>query len=230
MSLKDKSADFYASDIIHYKNGLKFNINSKYGVKEISTRLYGEFTIENILLAIASLAKNKKKYNSYTEKICELKPLEGRLNKYERKNFPIVFIDYAHTPDAIRKILVSIKKHFPNKEIITLFGCGGDRSCEKRELMGMIADKYSEKIIITNDNPRSENPRKIAEQIVNGINKKSNFKIVLDRRKAIIECVSRKNTDRIVLILGKGHEKKQIIKENIINFSDEKEVLRVFKL
>ena len=230
VSLKDKSADFYASDIIYNENGLKFNINSKYGVKEISTKLYGEFTIKNILLAIASLAKNKKKYNLYVEKICELKPLEGRLNKYERKKFPIVFIDYAHTPDAIRKILVSIKKHFPNKEIITLFGCGGDRSYEKRELMGMIADKYSEKIIITNDNPRSENPRKIAEQIVNGINKKSNFKIVLDRRKAIIECVSRKNTDRIVLILGKGHEKKQIIKENIIDFSDEKEVLRVFKL
>ena len=96
--------------------------------------------------------------------------------------------------------------------------------------MGMIADKYSEKIIITNDNPRSENPRKIAEQIVNGINKKSNFKIVLDRRKAITECVSRKNIDRIVLILGKGHEKKQIIKENIIDFSDKKEVLRAFKL
>ena len=96
--------------------------------------------------------------------------------------------------------------------------------------MGKIADKYSEKIIITNDNPRSENPRKIAKQIVYGINKKSNFKIVLDRRKAIIDCVSRKNTDRIVLILGKGHEKKQIIKENIIDFSDKKEVLRVFKL
>ena len=230
ISLKDKAADFYASDIIHYKDGLKFNINSKYGTKEISIKLYGEFTIENILLAIASLVNNKKEYNLYTKKICELMPLEGRLNKYTRKKFPIVFVDFAHTPDAIKKILLSIKKHFPDKKIITLFGCGGDRSYEKRELMGKIAGQYSEKIFIANDNPRSEDPKKIAEQIVKGINKNSNFKVILDRRKAIIECVSSKNKDRIVLILGKGHEKKQIIKGNIKDFSDKQEVLRAFKL
>ncbi len=212
------------------KDGLKFNINSKYGTKEISIKLYGEFTIENILLAIASLVKNKKEYNLYSKKICELMPLEGRLNKYTSKKFPIVFIDFAHTPDAIKKILVSIKKHFPGKKIITLFGCGGDRSYEKRELMGKIAGQYSDKIFIANDNPRSEDPKKIAEQIVKGINKKSNFKVLLDRRKAIIECVSSKNIDKIVLILGKGHEKKQIIKGNTIDFSDEQEVLRAFKL
>ena len=230
ISLKDKDADFYASDIIHYKDGLKFNINSKYGTKEISIKLYGEFTIENILLAIASLVKNKKEYNLYAKKICELMPLEGRLNKYVKKQFPIVFIDFAHTPDAIKKILVSIKKHFSDKKIITLFGCGGDRSYEKRELMGKIAGEYSEKIYIANDNPRSEDPKKIAAQIVKGINKKSNFKVILDRRKAIIECVNSKYKDRIVLILGKGHEKKQIIKGNIIDFSDKQEVLRAFKL
>ena len=129
------------------------------------------FSIENILLAIASLVKNKKEYNLYTKKIGELMPLEGRLNKYTRKKFPIVFIDFAHTPDAIKKILLSIKKHFPDKKIITLFGCGGDRSYEKRKLMGKIADQYSEKIFIANDNPRSEDPKKIAKQIVKGINK-----------------------------------------------------------
>ena len=100
-----------------------------------------------------------------------------------KKNFPLVFIDYAHTPDAIRKTLVSVKRHFPEKDIITIFGCGGDRSHDKRKIMGNIADKYSEQIIITNDNPRREKPEKIANQISKGIDIKSNFEIILDRKK-----------------------------------------------
>ncbi len=118
--------------------------------------------------------------------------------------------------------------HFPEKDIITIFGCGGDRSHDKRKVMGSIADKYSEQIIITNDNPRGEKPEKIANQISKGINIKSDYKIILDRKKAIKKCVTKKNRDKIVLILGKGHEVKQIINQNMFHFSDKDEVLKSF--
>ncbi|MAR77413.1 MAG: UDP-N-acetylmuramoyl-L-alanyl-D-glutamate--2,6-diaminopimelate ligase [Gammaproteobacteria bacterium] len=230
VSIHNKEANFYASNITYSESGINFCINSIYGKKNIKTKLYGDFTIENILLTIASIVKNKKEYNFFSNKISDLKPLEGRLNKYVKKSFPIVFIDFAHTPDAIKKTLVSIKKHFPKEDIITLFGCGGERSSDKRKIMGKIADSYSNEIIITNDNPRGENPKKIANQIVEGINKHSNYQVILNRSKAIRKCITSENKNKIVLILGKGHETKQIFKKNSIHFSDKEEVQKAFKL
>ena len=228
VSVNKNIADYYVDDIVYSEKGINFCINSKYGKKYIKTKLYGEYTMENILLAIASIVKNKKEFNFFSSKIKDIKPLDGRLNKYVKKNFPLVFIDYAHTPDAIRKTLVSVKRHFPEKNIITIFGCGGDRSHDKRKIMGNIADKYSEQIIITNDNPRREKPEKIANQISKGIDIKSNFEIILDRKKAIKKYVTKKNRNKIVLILGKGHEVTQIINKNIYYFSDQEEVLKSF--
>ena len=230
VSLYNRSATFYASNITYLESGINFCINSIYGKKNISTKLYGNFTIENILLAIATIVKNKKEYNFFSDRISNLKPLDGRLNKYYKKDFPIVFVDFAHTPDAIKKTLVSIKKHFPEKDIITLFGCGGERSSDKRKVMGSIADKYSNEIIITNDNPRNENPNKIVNQIIEGINKNSNYRIIFNRSNAIKYCITSKNKNKIVLILGKGHEKKQIQKNKVVYFSDKEEVQRAFKL
>ncbi len=230
VSLYNKDATFYASNITYSESGINFCINSIYGKKNIKTKLYGNFTIENILLSIATIVKNKKEYNFFSNKISNLRPLDGRLNKYNKKNFPIVFVDYAHTPDAIKKTLVSIKKHFPKKDIVTMFGCGGERSSDKRKIMGSIADKYSNEIIITNDNPRNENPKGIANQIIEGINKNSNYRVIFNRSSAIKHCITNKNKNKIVLILGKGHEKKQIQKNNVIYFSDKDEVQKSFKL
>ena len=224
VSIINKNADYYASNIMYSENGLDFNIHSKYGSRSVSTKLFGEFTIENILLAIATLSNNKKEYDFYTKNVHHLKPLKGRLNKYKKKDFPITFIDFAHSPDAVKKVLISIKKHFPKKDIVTVFGCGGDRSQEKRKIMGTIVDKYSKKLIITNDNPRNENPHKIAKQIMSGLKKNSDFKIILDRRLAIKNVIRKTNKNKIVLVLGKGHEKNQVIKNNIYKFSDEDEV------
>ena len=225
VSLKNNKADFYASKISFTENGTKFMINSKYGSKEINTSFYGEYFITNILLSIAILAKSKKEFILYTSKLCKLVSVDGRLNKYWRKNYPIIFIDYAHTPDALKKSLFSIKKHFPKRNITSIFGCGGDRDIKKRKIMGQIADKFSNKVIITNDNPRSEDPAKIAKQIISGINKKSNYQVILDRRKAIKKSISKDYSNEVILVFGKGHEKTQILKNKVLNFSDKKEVL-----
>ena len=228
VSLYNNAANYYASNILYSKDGINFCINSKYGKKNTKIKLYGEFSVENILLAIASIVKNKKDYCFFLKKIEDLKPLQGRLNKYVKKNFPIVFIDFAHTPDAFQKTLVSIKKHFPNTDLITVFGCGGERSSSKRKIMGEIADKYSNEIIITNDNPRNEDPREITNQIVSGICKNSNFKVIHDRSEAICNSVTSENKNKIVLILGKGHETEQIIEQDKIYFSDKEEVQKAF--
>ena len=228
ISLKNNSADFYASKISYTQNGTKFIINSKYGFKEINTSLYGDYFIINILLSIATLVKNKKEFTLYTSKLDKLISVDGRLNQYYKKNYPIVFIDFAHTPDALRKTLLSVKKHYPEKNITSIFGCGGDRDMKKRKIMGQIAEAYSNKVIITNDNPRNENPIKIAKQIISGIDKKSNYQIILDRRNAIKKSISKDYSNEVVLIFGKGHEKTQILKNKILNFSDKEEVLKAF--
>ena len=230
VSLRNKKADFYSSDIVYLKKGISFTINSKYGKRKIITNLYGEFSITNILLSIAALATSKSKYNFYVENIKNLKPVEGRMNIYYKKNFPLVFIDFAHTPDSIKNVLTSIRKHYPDNKIITVFGCGGDRDKEKRKIMGKIVSKLSDEIIITNDNPRNENPKKISSDIVSGLGSEKKFKIILKRNAAIRKCLNKKNSKKIALILGKGHEEFQIIKNKRIRYSDSKEVLKTLKL
>ena len=230
VSLRNKKADFYSSDIVYLKKGISFTINSKYGKRKITTNLYGEFSITNILLSIAALATSKSKYNFYVENIKNLKPVEGRMNIYYKKNFPLVFIDFAHTPDSIKNVLTSIRKHYPDNKIITVFGCGGDRDKEKRKIMGKIVSKLSDEIIITNDNPRNENPKKISSDIVSGLGSEKKFKIILKRNAAIRKCLNKNNSKKIALILGKGHEEFQIIKNKRIRYSDSKEVLKTLKL
>lgn len=230
VSIDDSCADFYASCIKYSQKGLDFTINSKYGKKNVQTNLYGEFSIINILICIAALSKNKKDYNIYIDNISKLKPVKGRMNKYYKKNNPITFIDFAHTPDAIKKVLMSIKNHYPNKEIITIFGCGGNRDISKRKKIGSIVSNLSNDIIITNDNPRNESSEKISKDIESGINRNITYKVILNRAMAIKFCLNKNNSNKIVLILGKGHEDFQIIKNKKIMYSDQNEVLKALKL
>ena len=230
VSLTDNKADFYSSNIEYLNKGISFIINSKYGKRKIITDLYGEFSVINILLSIASLAKNKSEYNFYVDNIENLTPVAGRMNLYSKKNYPLVFIDFSHTPDSIKKVLISIRKHFPDNKIITIFGCGGDRDKDKRKIMGKIVSNLSDEIIITNDNPRNESPKKISNDIAIGIGKNKKFKIILNRNIAIKKSINKKNSKKITLILGKGHENFQIIKNKKIKYSDKKEVLKNLKL
>ena len=239
--LRNKRIAIINSDDCNYKD---FMFDNNYNVK---VGKFGDYKIKNIKLNIDSLDLTfnfKKdyfkhlnlvgKYNAYNylEAVATLNYLNFDLNKIlevdvfaplgrmyliNYKNNKI-FIDYAHTPDAMEKVLKSVNEFKKNK-IITIFGCGGDRDKNKRSIMGNIASSYSDKVIITNDNPRNENENNIISDIVMGI-KKENYEIIKDRKKAIIEGISYLNDNDILLILGKGHENYQIINGKKRYFSD----------
>ncbi|MBB4824048.1 UDP-N-acetylmuramoyl-L-alanyl-D-glutamate--2,6-diaminopimelate ligase [Sporosarcina luteola] len=143
---------------------------------------------------------------------------EGRLQSINKDGITI-YIDYAHTPDALENVLASLAMEQQGK-LITVFGCGGDRDHGKRPQMGEVAAKYSSNVIITSDNPRSENPLQIIEDILQGISNMKSVQVQVDRRKAIYEAISLAQVGDVVLIAGKGHEKTQHTKEGIRPFSD----------
>jgi UDP-N-acetylmuramoyl-L-alanyl-D-glutamate--2,6-diaminopimelate ligase len=137
-----------------------------------------------------------------------------------------VFVDYAHTPDALEKVLNALNRMKRGK-IITVFGCGGDRDREKRPLMGRVAERLSDVIVITNDNPRTEDPERIIEDILSGIVRKDIVEVIPDRKEAIFRALSFKEADDIVLIAGKGHENYQEFGKDRVSFSD-RDVVKEF--
>jgi len=138
-----------------------------------------------------------------------------------------VIVDYAHTPDALENIL-NTAKEFAKGNIITVFGCGGDRDTTKRPLMGNIAQKLSDIAIVTSDNPRTEEPKAIIEDILKGLDtNKENYKVVIDRKEAIERAIEMAKKDDIVIIAGKGHENYQIIGKVKHHF-DDKEIAQEF--
>ena len=155
--------------------------------------------------------------------------LPGRFQKINFKSNKYLYIDYAHTPVALENILLSLKNKYKGK-LICLFGCGGDRDQGKRPLMGSVADSLADKIILTNDNPRFENPKKIIEEILMGIEDLSKAKIILDRTKAIkfgLNILSEEKEESVLLLAGKGHESNQEIKRKTIQ-SNDYEIVRSF--
>ena len=144
--------------------------------------------------------------------------MPGRLEKIQSAYPFSVYIDYAHTEDALRQVLMTMRK-VHNGRIILVFGCGGDRDCSKRSVMGQTACKYADISVITSDNPRSENPMSIIEQIKNGFWEKK-YHIVPDRSEAIRFAIEQCEPDDVLIIAGKGHEKYQIIKDTLIPFDD----------
>ena len=226
VSINNKEANFYASNIIYSNKGIKFTINSRYGTNDVSTKIYGEFSIINILTAIATLATSKSNFIELTNNISKLKSVNGRMNKFHKNGYPITFVDFAHTPEAAKLAISSIRKHFPKKEVVTIFGCGGERDNKKREKMGRIISKISDEIIITNDNPRNECQDKITKDIILGIENKKKYEVILSRSAAIKKALKKSNFNKIVLILGKGHEKFQIIKNKKVKFCDSDKVIK----
>ena len=193
-----------------------YDINNdyfEYNNKIYNTKIKGEYNIKNIIPSIIILDKMNIDSRKIIPQLC-LPP--GRMQIINYKNNSII-IDYAHTPDAMEKIISTVKIMNHNK-IITIFGCGGNREKEKRPKMGEIASLLSDYVILTNDNPRDENPKEIIREIKQNMN--NNYKIIYDRKKAIQEGIKMLNENDILLILGKGHEEYQVIDNKKIFFSD----------
>ena len=178
---------------------------------------------DKIILKGGSQAVPSAKYK-IKKVIYKLKSPDGRMKIINYLSNKII-IDYAHTPDAIENVINSLNNY---NKLYIVFGCGGNREVEKRSIMGNITTTLADYVIITNDNPRFEDENKIVSDILSGINK-SNYEIELNRRKAIEKGIQLLRKNDILLVLGKGHEKYQIIKNEKIFFSDLDEVLKCIR-
>ena len=218
--------------ISHSFNGESQLLKIKYNnsIRNIRVNLVGKIQLKNILMAIIAANISKISLDKILDIIPKLKPIDGRFQKIGKiKNSSRVILDYAHTPDALKTCLLNLREQFPNKKIIVLFGCGGNRDQNKRSKMGKIASYFADNIILTNDNPRFENPEKIRRDIKRGIKKKKIIEIS-DRATAISEAVKNLNMGDLLLVAGKGHEKTQDIGSKKIYFSDKQIILNTIKI
>ena len=219
-SLKSKDADIYPLDYKISSSGIKAEIVTPDGNLSLNSGLIGEHNLYNILSAIGTAIELDTPIEVIQDALSGTINVPGRLEKVENSFGFDVLVDYAHTPDALENVINALKP-LSKGNIITLFGCGGDRDRGKRPKMGKIAARLSDFVIITSDNPRTENPDSILDDIEEGI-KADNTKYIKisDRKKAIEFALDRANSGDIVLLAGKGHEDYQIIGNEKINFDD----------
>lgn len=212
------------TDITPVNTLLKFTYkNCEYSV---DIPLTSKFNVYNYLTMLSIVNNLGYKIDEILNITNKLKAPKGRCEAYNVNNGYAV-IDYAHTPDAVEKV-ISAYNELKKGKLITIIGCGGDRDPKKRPIMGEIATNLSDYVIFTNDNPRTEDPNKIMNDILSGV-KKDNYKVILDRKLAIKEGINLMNPNDIILILGKGHENYQIIGKEKHHLDDAEEVLNYKK-
>jgi UDP-N-acetylmuramoyl-L-alanyl-D-glutamate--2,6-diaminopimelate ligase len=212
-------ADFKCRIIENHLNGLLLNIDNQ----EVWVKLIGTFNAYNVLAVYAAAILLGQDRTNVLTALSNLNAVEGRFQYVKSPTGVIGIVDYAHTPDALKNVLETIKDiRSGNEQVITLVGCGGDRDTTKRPVMAAIACEYSNKVILTSDNPRSEDPEEILNQMQRGINPTDVKKTlrITDRKEAIKTACSISNKGDIILIAGKGHEKYQEIKGVKYDFDD----------
>ena len=238
-------AELRARGVAARADGLAFEIFGAYGLRQVHTAFIGGFNVANLLGVVGVLVACGASLDVALEALPALRPVPGRLERVdvdasERPGgvpAPLVLVDYAHKPDALEKALNACRPIVDARggELIVVFGCGGDRDPGKRPIMGEIAARLCEKVVVTSDNPRTESPRAIVDQIVAGIGNlnynpmSSGFagpalhervRIELDRREAIYDAIAAAGAHDIVLIAGKGHETYQEVDGRKLPFSD----------
>ncbi len=220
-------ADFKCRVVENHLNGLLLSIDNQ----EVWVKLIGSFNAYNVLVVYAISQLLKQDRVQVLTTLSNLNSVEGRFQYIKSKTGIVAIIDYAHTPDALKNVLETIKDiRTGNEQVITLAGCGGDRDAAKRPIMAQIACEYSNKVILTSDNPRSENPEDILNQMQAGINPVDAKKTlrISDRKEAIRTAVAFAKEGDIILIAGKGHEKYQEINGVKHPFDDFEIVKEIF--
>ena len=202
---------------VNFNQKLIFNYNNK--IYEFLTNLIGKIQLKNLFMAILASLRSGLKMEEILNSIQRIKPINGRMQQVGNlNNNSIIILDYAHTPDALKTCLENIKDQFKLRKINLVFGCGGDRDKPKRKTMGKIANFYCDKIYLTDDNPRTENPKKIREEIKKNISK-SKLREIPSRETAIKTSIQNIKSNEILVVAGKGHESYQEYKSKI-HFSD----------
>jgi UDP-N-acetylmuramoyl-L-alanyl-D-glutamate--2,6-diaminopimelate ligase len=201
-----------------------------HGRTEVNVPVVGDFNLSNCLAVWACLLASGMDVLEAGKRMALLKPVSGRMEMVlgnSRSTGPLVIVDYAHTPDALEKVLSTLRPIASQRigKLWCIFGCGGDRDASKRPLMGQIAAELADHTILTSDNPRSESPEKISADIQAGMGNGKSVEVILDRAAAILSGVRHAQANDVVLIAGKGHETSQEINGKKVDFSDQEHVL-----
>ncbi len=221
------AADISASNLELHQQGLSMLVSTPQGNAQLTAPVLGRFNAYNVLAVLATLLALDISLPDALAAIAQIKPVTGRMQQFGGGELPLVVVDYAHTPDALEKVLSTLKEQIQHEQLqasqrpsklVCVFGCGGDRDAGKRPLMGAVSSKLADTVIVTSDNPRSEEPAAIIHDIVSGM--ASGFLIEPDRATAIRKAVQSASRGDIVLVAGKGHESYQEISGIRTPFSD----------
>lgn len=224
------SADVMAKDINFSLNGAEFTLIENGNQQKVNLHMNGMFSVYNVLAAITTALAMGIDIQVALKALENVHGVAGRFEVVVKK--PLVIVDYAHTPDGLENVLKSAREITPKDgKLICLFGCGGDRDATKRPKMGAIAEKLADKIIITSDNPRSEDPQIIITDIIAGLKSVNTENVIVeaDRGTAISLIKNIASNNDVVVIAGKGHEDYQILKDKTIHFDDREEARKVFE-
>ena len=224
------TADVMAKDIEFSLNGAEFTLVTKDDEYKVSLHMNGMFSVYNVLAAITTAIAQGIEIKTALKALENVKGVAGRFEVVAKK--PLVIVDYAHTPDGLENVLNSAREITPKDgHLICLFGCGGDRDATKRPKMGAIAERIADKIVITSDNPRSEDPQQIITDIIAGLKSTDPEKVTVepDRGRAIELLKTISGNNDVIVIAGKGHEDYQILKDRTIHFDDREEARKVFE-
>jgi UDP-N-acetylmuramoyl-L-alanyl-D-glutamate--2,6-diaminopimelate ligase len=204
-----REAEVAASNIVTSAEGLRFDLRTPWGTRSMHSPLLGRFNVANLLTVIACLGALGESFERIVEVVSTLQPVNGRMNRLGGTGaLPLAVVDYAHTPDALEQALTALRAHCAGR-LICVFGCGGERDAGKRPLMGAIAERLADVVIVTDDNPRGEDGDAIVAQIVAGLRDPARVAIERDRGVAIRQALEMADAGDVVLIAGKGHETYQ---------------------
>ena len=225
-----QQSDVMAHNINFSLNGAEFTLVANAKEYKVNLHMNGMFSVYNVLAAVTTALAMGIDIEIALKALQNVKGVAGRFEVVIKK--PLVIVDYAHTPDGLENVLKSAREIIPEDgKLICLFGCGGDRDATKRPKMGAIAEKLADKIVITSDNPRSEDPQVIITDIIAGLKSVNTENVIVepDRGSAIALLKTIANNNDVVVIAGKGHENYQILKDKTIHFDDRDEARKVFE-
>ncbi len=216
-----EDCDFYFKITQTTVDGMQYEVREKKSTYKYQTSMIGAHNVANCVGAIAVARCLGVSHETCQLSMAQFTGVPGRLQRVPNKHRRHVFVDYAHTPDALEKVLQAVLKiKAPNAKLITIFGCGGDRDQGKRPLMMQMAQKYSTHTVVTSDNPRSEDPQHIIDQILAGGSTTKNTTTEVDREEAFRKALALSQPEDVIVVAGKGHEDYQIIGTTTLPFSD----------
>jgi UDP-N-acetylmuramoyl-L-alanyl-D-glutamate--2,6-diaminopimelate ligase len=221
---KDLLPSLMGSKLKLDKSGLSMHVESDWGKGDLRVPILGSFNGYNLLAALGALLASGIGFDDAMQRLSLVQPVDGRMEGYGGDDdCPLVVIDYAHTPDALKQALTSLREHATGK-VHCVFGCGGDRDRSKRPMMAREAEQLADYIVVTDDNPRTEPSELIVADILAGFADVTAIRVIPDRDTAISKTIARADSNDVVLIAGKGHENYQLVDEYRLPFSDEDEV------